>query len=143
MTPVVRVFARNDASPAPAEIAQALGAPGESPQVEEDAQGWFACTLHVEASPYCVERFLREEDGIVGQLQGWAAWAESRSTTPRHDELTALLATARQVFVIHHDQGAEELITALAQRLARETVGAYYVEGLGFFNESGELLLQE
>src|SRR5439155_13834880 len=103
MTPAARIFAATDFSPSPRDLLREFQAkhPTATFTVEEDDQGWFSCRLQVGDATYVVDRFLREEDGIVGQLQGWAAWVESRSTSAAHERLTALLATARQVFVIH------------------------------------------
>lgn len=138
-----RVFAGNDASPELAALVNALRQdhPDVTYGMDEDAKGWYTCRINLGSDTLVIERFLRDEDGIVGQLQAWAAWVESQ-VRPDLDGLTALLATCRQVFVISGSAHAKGLVAVDAARwLTASVEGVYQVEATGFFDRSGALLL--
>ncbi len=86
-------------------------------------------------------RYLSTEEGIRAELNTWAAWVESTGDGPIQQRLMQHLISTRQIFVLH--DAPPELAIPVCQHLARVTEGVYQVDGQGFFDADGRLLVAE
>src|SRR5260370_10200347 len=146
-----RVFATNDDAPIPALIQNYLVTliPGASARFRSDDEGWFDAdiALPVSDKPFHLNRFLVSEEGIRTELNSWAAWLETREEHPGFARLMDHIVATRQVFTLqvdpdHHPESLECSV-ALCRFLAQRTAGIYQVDGQGFFDMDGHLLLRE
>jgi hypothetical protein len=144
-----RVFATTDFDITPAAVLEFLQT--RDPQVRGsfrgDDEGWFAAEVRYEGSevPIRIERFLSSEDGIRTELNTWAAWLESKEANTHAARLMREMIGVRQIFTIEDGdaESAAELCAELCRHLARQTEGVYQVDGQGFFDASGLLLVPE
>lgn len=144
-----RVFGRSDDCPAAtalAELARVLGAAGEA-EFTMGPAGWYAASIGIgRGSPLELERFLAQEEGVRGELNSWAAWLETCG--PSAVPLMEQMIQTRQLFTIHCPDDtdpalAECVCVGLCQLLARQTDGVWQVDGRGFFDAQGTLLVEE
>src|SRR5262245_49510681 len=145
----LRVFGARDEVPAPAGIEGCLAGAG-SVSFVADESGWYRADISAgEGSPITLERFLADEEGIRAELNSWAAYLETLDYSPHHVALMERTIQSRQLFTIrkpidHGDEaGIDRLCAALARRLAELTSGFYQIDGRGFFDAAGELLVAE
>jgi hypothetical protein len=146
-----RIFATIDDAPIPALIQNYLLTliPGASVRFRSDDEGWFEADIALPASdkPFHLNRFLVSEEGIRTELNSWAAWLETREEHPGFARLMEHIVAAKQVFTLQGDpeQHLEflECSVALCRFLAQKTAGIYQVDGQGFFDMDGHLLLRE
>jgi hypothetical protein len=89
-----------------------------------------------------IDRYGRDEEGVRGELQAWAAWLETQSGNPHHQRLMQHMTSTQQVFTIS-GPGDDTLGIAVGQLLATRTDGIYQVDGMGFFTPSGSFLLPD
>lgn len=114
---------------------------GISSRFRGDEQGWFSADFGLDGESMTLERFLASEEGIRHQLNSWAAWLETQEHNPHRDRLMRHMIATKQVFTL---EGVEpELGTVICQYLARGTDGVYQVDGQGFFDVDGTLLVPE
>src|SRR5262249_53383591 len=109
-----------------------------------DDQGWFAAELSIsDAGVVTLERFLSTEEDIRAELNTWAAWVEANATDATR--LMQHLIATKQVFTVQvEDEDADEAIfVSLCRHLARLTDGVYQIDGQGFFDVEGRLLVRE
>src|SRR5689334_1570405 len=94
--------------------------------------------------PLLVERFGADEEGIRAELNSWAAFLET-CDGPHAVPLMERAIQTRQLFTIHDPAGdrPDPGCVALCRRLAAETAGFYQVDGVGFFDADGTLLVAE
>ena len=107
---------------------------GSSPPIERTTEG-VILTLH---------RYRREEEGIRGELQAWATAIEQRVELPAQEILLRQVATAQQILTL--DVATAEglpLAFALCRHLATRTAGTFQIDGRGYFDAEGHLLLEE
>jgi hypothetical protein len=144
-----RVFATSDSEPQPGAVLEFLHAlaPNIRGTFRGDDEGWFAAEFRGEESeaPIRVERFLSNEDGIRAELNTWAAWLESKESNPHSDRLMRQMIGVKQIFTIDDEDAdiSDEVCAELCRFLARQTEGIYQVDGQGFFDASGLLLVPE
>jgi hypothetical protein len=140
-----RVFGTSDTEPSPAGLLEHLGE-GVTGNFRGDDAGWFRAELSIEpgARPLELERFLVSEEDLRGELNTWAAWVEGTGDGPVQIRLMQHLIGTRQLFTIRPvNERATEPCEALCRFLARHTNGVYQVDGQGFFEPDGQLLLEE
>lgn len=135
-----RVFGTNELTVDPAWLLDHLHALDfeVTGQFKTDEQGWFHADLVHEDFPIEIDRFLSSEEGVRGELNSWAAWLEEHA--PQH--MQHLIST-RQIFTVHMVDEDEELALALCRYLAKQTDGIYQVDGRGFYDAAGTLLVAE
>lgn len=144
----LRVFGATDDVPDQAALTACLSR--ASMTFSADETGWYAAeVVHGEGSPITVERFVADEDGFRAELNSWAAYLETLDYSSHHVALMERTIQARQLITIrkpidHSDEaGVDRLCAALARQLAEMTGGFYQVDGKGFFDAKGELLVAE
>jgi hypothetical protein len=142
-----RVFGTGPEEPAPAGLLEHLG-PAVPVTFHGDDGGWFKAELawDPEESPLHLERYLASEEGIRDELNSWAAWVEATGEGPVQSQLMQHLIGTQQVFTLwrpHQSAAADPLCRGLCDWLARKTVGIYQVDGQGFLEAGGQLLLTE
>jgi hypothetical protein len=149
-----RVFGTNDAG---IEAAALLSAQSRHVGVEVtgrfrgDDMGWFEAELGLRGTRLELQRFLADEDDLRDELNSWAAWLETVEDNPesprlmRHMIATTQLFTLRRADRVAHEDAylVEELCIGLCQFLARTTQGVYQVDGKGFFDADGLLLVAD
>lgn len=132
-----RVFGRLEAVPPPNLLAVA----GATPRIEADDAGWYRAEIDVGGAVLVIERWLADEEGIRGELSSWAALLETCDHSPHHIPLMERAIQARQLFTVNTTD--QPRAVALCQALARHTQGFYQVDGVGFFEADGTLLVAE
>jgi hypothetical protein len=146
-----RVFGASEAEPSPAAILEYLHAIDARVRARfrGDDQGWFDVELRLagEEALLRLERFLAAEEGIRAELNTWAAWLETHEDNPHRDRLMVQVIGTKQVFTMREEENEETVPVAIAagicQYLARVTEGVYQVDGKGFFDATGKLLVSE
>jgi hypothetical protein len=138
-----RVFAATDIELRPVELLEHLQAEGYTVEghFRGDDEGWFEAELVVGGTEAVLQRFLATEVGIRSELNTWAAWVESTGDGPLQEALMQRLIATRQIFVL--GEAGMGWGATLCRYLARRTEGIYQVDGRGFFQADGKLLLAE
>jgi hypothetical protein len=149
-----RVFGTNDAAIEPTALLSAqsrhVGAQVTG-RFRGDDLGWFEAELGLRGTRLELQRFLAHEEGLRDDLNTWAAWLETAEDNPDAGRLmrqvigTTQLFTFRPVDAVPDDTVYlfEELCNGLCQFLARETRGIFQIDGKGFFDAEGMLLVPE
>ena len=149
-----RVFGTNDAGVEPAAL---LSAQSRELGVEVtgrfrgDDLGWFEAELGLAGTRLELQRFLAHEEDLRDDLNRWAAWLEGAEDSPESGRLMRHMIATTQLFTVRQvDQAADEykvlvqeLCVGLCQYLAHLTGGVYQVDGKGFFDADGLLLVKE
>jgi hypothetical protein len=119
-------------------------------QFQKGERGWWRAEIQVPENrgSILVERFWRDEEGVREELQTWAAWLEICEGNPYRERLMQHMISTQQVFTVRPSDevgGAmiESLCVPLCQFVAGATKGVYEVDGRGFFDAEGSLLVQE
>jgi hypothetical protein len=139
-----RVFARSDVEPDPAALLSVIGT-GDG-AVDGGERGWERLVAPFVGAALIIERFWRDEEGIRPELQAWAAWIESCPENPHREPLMQHLIATQQVFTLRRTDNPEtpgDVLIRACQLLARTVDGVYQVDGMGFFDADGTLLLGE
>jgi hypothetical protein len=149
MTPWYRVFGTGESHPEPAALLEGLRARGleAAGHFRGDDQGWF----HAELNPatggpaVLLECYLSAEEDIRNELNSWAAWLETAGEGEEHVRLMQHMITTARLFTVRPADGSEDdpLCVALCQLLAAASAGVYQIDGLGFFDAEGKLLVAE
>jgi hypothetical protein len=145
-----RVFARDATLPTTEQILSLRGQ-GFSVQAAfaGDDTGWYRCELELEGGGLVVvERYLAEEEGVRAELNSWAAVLETCEDSPQHVPLMERTIQSRQLFVVRRPEDGDEALVeqfclGLVRLLAEQTGGFYQVDGQGFFEADGTLLVAE
>jgi hypothetical protein len=147
--PWYRVFGINDAKPAPEDLLAALAGAKINTEARfiGDDQGWYRAELRLPtlAAPVDVQRFVTGVDDIRSDLNTWAAWVETHGELEFAWLMQHLISTT-QLFVWQappDNEDAINLSVMLCDYLSRTTDGVYQVDGVGFFNVAGLLVLRE
>ncbi|MFL5243534.1 MAG: hypothetical protein ACJ8FY_15625 [Gemmataceae bacterium] len=144
-----RVFATTNEAPTAEAAGHRLQAlfPGASVSFRTDDQGWFKVSIARPGQGSLeLDRFLASEEGIRAELNSWVAWLETREHDPCFTRLMEHVIATKQVFTIEMDAELpqiQESAVALGRFLAQQTAGIYQVDGQGFFDMDGRLLLRE
>jgi hypothetical protein len=111
-----------------------------------DASGWYRADLLIDGASLQLERYLADEPGIRAELNSWAAWLETREDAPEHSRLMERMIQTVQLFTLQRDDtsaNADRVCVALCRFLAETTAGVYQIDGRGFFDAEGALLIAE
>jgi hypothetical protein len=148
-----RVFALSDAQPDPVGLAETVKAivPTMEVRFDDGELGWQAAQFDLadDATPLFLERFRRDEEGVRGDLQSWAAWLETCDHSPSHLSLMQHVTQTQQVFTLRkpidfsNEVLLDQVCVAICQMIAGAVDGVYQIDGQGFFEMSGRLLLEE
>ena len=145
----VRVFGTTDSQPEPTAVLEVLQGidPRARAQFRRDDQGWFEAEVSVGDGPsfFRVQCYRADEEGIRGELSAWAAWLETADDQPEHARLMRHVIRTTQLFTIEAaaDGPAAAWCRFLTRFLAGATDGVYQVDGEGFFDADGALLVGE
>lgn len=143
-----RIFGGNSTMPAPQAL-QAFVAARPAPcscAVVADDSGWYRADLLVEGMSFQLERYVAEEAGIRAELNGWAAWLETREDAPEHVRLMERMIQTAQLFTLRGEESSmrtDALCVELCRFLAETTDGVYQIDERGFFAADGRLLVSE
>ncbi|HVK13012.1 MAG TPA: hypothetical protein VM597_29940 [Gemmataceae bacterium] len=147
-----RVFCRADVAPAPAELLAALESEGLSIRGDfrGDDLGWTAVAISLgPGTPVQVERYLADADDLRDDLNSWAAYLETLDYSPNNGRLMEHVFQSRQMVTVRrpldhpNEIEAERACLTIARLMAFAADGIYQVEGDGWYDGSGELLLKE
>jgi hypothetical protein len=143
-----RVFASTESAPNPDELAERLGALGHvaDAKAEADERGWFHIELATECGAIAIDRYLADE-GIRDDLNTWAAWLEIHAGAHAERLMQHTIST-QQLIVVHLRRPdpppeAALLLHHVLTCLSRAADGVYQIDGHGFFDECGTLLVAE
>lgn len=135
-----RVFGSLDILPTPAGIESCLGA---EVSFRFDAEDW--CAAESDGGSLHLERWCADEPCVRAELNAWAAYLETCDYSPRHVPLMERTIQTKQLFNLHgpSDSRFEGVCVALCRHLAYVTAGFYQIDGVGFFDAGGTLLVEE
>lgn len=141
-----RVFGASERQPSPARVLERLRELDVSgpAHFRGDDDGWTA--LHIvlaENTTLVLECYLASEKGIRTDLNAWAAEVETHEECSYRLRLMERIIQTRQWYTMECSLDWEPLGEAISRFLARETEGVYQVDGLGFFDGDGRVLLKE
>jgi hypothetical protein len=142
-----RVFVAVAEAPAPETLVEHLRGRGYGAEIRADADelGWFHLELSTSAGNVTLDRYGADE-GIRNDLNSWAAWAEIHAGE-HADRLMQHLIGSRQIITLRvmreMDDELRRLLHAVLGFLAAATGGVYQIDGEGFFDAAGTLLIAE
>lgn len=142
-----RVFGTHSAAVNPSELLEEIQANDYRVRshFRGDDEGWFHVQMETGGEPLEIQRYLVTEEGIRAELNTWAAWLESMTQQPTAVALMQPIIGTQQLFTIecpdeHEGAGLCEVI---CRWLAKMTNGVYQIDGQGFFDAQGLLLVAE
>ena len=147
-----RVFGSSEVEPSPAALAEHLHAAGLAvePHFKGDDLGWTEGELRLPTgSPILLARYLTKEDDLRDDLNAHAAELETMDYSPNSGPLmqrviqTKQLITLRKPVDIADEVLLDKVLDAAVRFLAAATAGVYQIDGRGWFDATGELLVQE
>jgi hypothetical protein len=146
-----RVFAGLAHSPAPAEVCEELLRHGFKfrPKFRGDEDDWFAACIELDdgASSIQIDRYLVSVDKLRPDLNSWSAWAETLPPSLGREAVLDALTSTVQLFTLYEETPEGEAASTVCEMLCRwlaQQVGAVYqVDGQGFYDSSGVLLVAE
>ncbi len=139
-----RIFSDESTLPMPEEL-RALLAAGHGEFAVDDGE-WYRGDLTVDGISFQIERYMADEPGIRAELNGWAAWLETREGESDRTRLMERVIQTRQLFTLRADEDssqAAEKCLALCRFIAEKTSGIYQIDGEGFYSVEGRLLVSE
>ncbi len=148
----LRVFGALETLPEPDALTHTVMeiSPAVQTRFEPGEHGWQRAEIQLpDGTTLYLDRFRREEEGVRGELQAWAAYLETRDDSPNNQLLMQHVISTAQVFALRWLEESpdvarhEPIAIAMCQHLAATTDGVYQVEGTGFFAPDGSLLLDE
>ena len=147
-----RVFGRSEVESPPAALAAHLHARGLTvePHFRGDDLGWTSGELRLpNGSPILLARFLTKEDDLRDDLNAYAAELETMDYSPNSGPLMAHMIQTKQLVTLRKPVDApdevlsEKVLEEACRFLAAATDGVYQIDGRGWFDAAGELLVQE
>ena len=147
-----RVFGRSDADVPPAALAAHLHAAGLAvePHFRGDDLGWTGGELRLAGldSPVVLDRYLATADDLRDDLNAHAAALEAAAAGPHGLALMEHVALTRQLVVARRPPAGDaalldRLLDETCRFLAARTAGVYQVDGRGWFDAAGTLLIEE
>jgi hypothetical protein len=147
-----RVFCRSTTEPSPAALAQHLSDLGlrVEPHFKGDDLGWTEAELRLPTgSPVLLARYLTREDDLRDDLNAHAAELETMDYSPNSAPLmerviqTQQLITLRKPVDVSDEVTLEKLLDAVVRHIASTTDGIFQIDGRGWFDSNGELLVAE
>ncbi len=149
----LRVFAPTTNNVPPASLAAALASAGipVTPHFKGDDLGWTTGELHLPkgGTPLLLARYLTKEDDLRDDLNAHAAELETMTYSPNAVPMmetvirTQQMVTVRKPLDYPDETVLESACETVARYLASATGGVYQIDGRGWFNSSGERLVEE
>jgi hypothetical protein len=148
-----RIFGRSEAGVPPELIAEhlhAVGLPVE-PHFRGDDLGWTSGEFRLPGlnTPVSLDRYLATADDIRDDLNTHAAVLETCDYSPNNGRLMEHVALTKQLIVLRKPLDAvnevtlEKLLLEVCQFLCVHIDGVYQIDGQGWFEADGTLVLQE
>lgn len=147
-----RVFGLTDANVPPSRLAEHLHANGLplEPHFKGDDLGWTEGELRfANGSPILLARFLTAADDLRDDLNSFAAELETMDYDRNHEMLmervirSAQLITLRKPIANPDESASESACERAASFLAAACDGVVQIDGKGWFDAAGRLLLAE
>lgn len=147
-----RVFSLDTPEPDPASLCVEMERDGfrVRPFIRGDDAGWFEARIELIdlGSRLLIERYLVGEEKLRGDLNSWSAWVESQPASEEREAILDHIAGTCQFVTLFEDATEEREATldpalVVCRWLARTTRGIYQIDGQGFFDAAGHLLLPE
>ncbi len=146
-----RVFGILEDEPGTAHLCAELARNGVDvrPAFRGDDLGWFEARLELvgRSAVLQVNRYLVAEERMRSDLNSWCAWLETLPEGASRDSVLDSLVATTQVFTIFEDALDEEAASPacgiLTRWLAQKLGGVYQIDGKGFFDSSGRLMVEE
>ena len=149
----LRVFAPSAVEVPPDMLTERLHAAGipAVPHFKGDDLGWTTGELHLPkgGTPLLLARYLTKEDDLRDDLNAHAAELETMTHSPNAVPLmerviqTQQMVTIRKPLDYPDETVLETACDTVARFLAVATGGVYQVDGRGWFDSSGERLVEE
>jgi hypothetical protein len=149
----LRVFGRTDLEPSPAALAADLHAAGLAvePHFKGDDLGWTGGELRFAGggTGVLLQRYLTAEDDLRDELDAFAAVLETCDYSPHAAGLMQLVIQTKQLVTLRRPVDAsdeatlDDVLLRACQFLAYHTDGVYQIDGQGWFDPAGVLLVQE
>jgi hypothetical protein len=142
-----RVFADRNEAPAPEALVEHLRGAGYAAEARTDADelGWFHLELSSSAGNVTLDRYGADE-GIRNDLNSWAAWLEIHGGAHAARLMQHLIGSQQIVTlrILHEiDDELRRLLHTVLRLIATATGGVYQLDGEGFFDAAGTLLVAE
>jgi hypothetical protein len=147
-----RVFGASADEPSPAALAAALHARGliVEPHFRGDDLGWTSGELRLPTgAPVLLARYLTGEDDLRADLNAHAAELETMDYSPNSGPLMERVIQTKQLITLRKPVDAanevlvEQVLDEAVRFLAAATDGVYQIDGRGWFDATGELLVRE
>lgn len=147
-----RVFCRSKCEVRPGELLSQVQQPGRpvTGDFRGDELGWTSAAFKLgSGTPVFVDRYSTADDGLRDDLNTWAGYLETLDYSPNHIRLMEHVIQTQQLLTIrkpidHPNESAiEELCQAICRIIAVAGEGIYQIEGTGWYDATGELLLPE
>jgi hypothetical protein len=148
-----RIFGRSTNEIKPADVLAHLHAAGvtATARFRGDDLGWTAAEIstHADDSPLMIERYLANEDNLRDDLNTWAGYLETLNYSPHHLVLmermiqTQQLITIRKPVAHSNEVAIERLCEILTRLFASELDAVYQIDGIGWHDSDGTLLITE
>ena len=111
---------------------------------------WFTLAIRpTNKQPIILERYLVEEEGIRSELNSWAGILETWDHDPVHVLLMEKVIQGKELITVEKPQetddelAMDDLCMRISRVIADATDGVFQVDGVGFYDASGALLLGE
>jgi hypothetical protein len=142
-----RVFTSGADAPAPEALVEHLRAAGYAAEAraEADELGWFHLELSTSAGDVTLDRYGKDE-GIRDDLNSWAAWLEVHAGAHAGRLMQHMIGCGQIVTLrVLQDGDADlrRLLHTVLKFSATASGGVYQVDGEGFFDSAGTLLVAE
>ncbi len=148
----LRVFGALETLPEPDALTRTVMeiSPAAQTRFEPGEHGWQRAEIQLpDGTILYLDRFRRDEEGVRGELQAWAAYLETRDDNPNNLLLMQHVTSSQQVFALRPQEEVpdqamlDRVCIALCEFLAGTTEGVYQIDGRGFFSAGGRLMLDE
>ena len=143
-----RVFLLQEDGPEPFKIMECLQSliPKVKGKFRTDEDGWFQLILdHSSIGELTVDHFLTSEKGVRSEINTWAAWLESK----QQFDLMERIIQVKQILSFEvtpemDDNVSDSLVyKRLALALAALAQGFVHMDGVGFLEPDGTLLIED
>ncbi|MSR31007.1 MAG: hypothetical protein EXR99_05815 [Gemmataceae bacterium] len=143
-----RIFTSLENGPEPAALMESLQKlfHGIHGNFRTDEEGWFQVILaHPKLGTLAIDRYLTSETGVRGQLNAFAGFLETKGQFALMEQLIA----SKQVLSLEFPTEDEteplplDAIRNMAMALASLTGGFAQVDGIGFLDAQGVVLVPD
>jgi hypothetical protein len=147
-----RIFCRNADEAPPSVILNHLSTHGieATGHFKGDDLGWTQANISFgPGSPIMLQRYLEPTDNLRDDLNSWAAYIETLTYSPNYTILMERVIQTKQMLTIRkpidhpNEIAMKGACDALCTFFSQRGDGIYMVDHDGWYDASGELLIQE